>query len=73
MAEDKPIDDRCVSSRTTLSELRRLLDEGSLAVSVGRLVRSVEQSMRVEGYPVSHTAALSAAERVLQLTAQTSE
>jgi hypothetical protein len=34
--------------------------------SMDRLARSVEQSMRVEGYPVSHAEALSSAERVLQ-------
>ncbi len=56
-----------VTARTPLSELRRLLKSPANAVdSMDRLARSVEQSMRVEGYPVSHAEALSSAERVLQ-------
>jgi hypothetical protein len=55
-------------SWTPLSELRKLLDTPvSPAEGLERLARSVEQSMRVEGYQVSHDDAVSAAERVLHL------
>jgi len=61
-----------VTPRTPLSELRRLMERPApLAESTERLVRSVEQSMRVEGYPVSHTDAVSSAERVLNLVCRT--
>ena len=57
-----------VTPRTHLSELLRLLDRPIRpADSMDRLVRSVEQSMRVEGYPVSQADVLLSAERVLRL------
>jgi hypothetical protein len=55
-------------SSTPLSELRKLLEKpATSAEGVDRLARSIEQSMRVEGYPVSHEDAVSAAELVLKL------
>lgn len=55
-----------ITAKTRLSELRRLLEEPVFkAQARERLVRSVEQSLRVEGYTVSHEEALAAAERIL--------
>ena len=57
-----------VTPRTHLSELLRFLVRPIRpADSMDRLVRSVEQSMRVEGYPVSQADVLLSAERVLRL------
>ena len=57
-----------VTRGTPLSELRKLVERPvSAADSMESLVRSVEQSMRVEGYPVSHADAVAAAKRVLLL------
>jgi hypothetical protein len=58
-----------VVATTPLSELRKLLERPIRAAEqTERLLRSVEQSLRVEGYPVSHADAVSSAARVLRLT-----
>ncbi len=58
-----------VTANTHLSELHRLLEQAAGESGRARLIRSVEQSMRAEGYPVSHEEAVSAADRVLDQVA----
>ncbi len=60
---------RNLSPSTRLSELRQL---GPLPVAVAqnRLVRSVQQSMRVEGYPVSENDVRSSAALILKTDAK---
>jgi hypothetical protein len=58
---------RKVSSTSRLSELQELARRAVPRAEVSaRMVRSVEQSMRVEGYPVSEAEVRLSAERVLR-------
>jgi len=58
---------RRVDSSSRLSELRELAREATPGgVVSARMVRSVQQSMRVEGYPVTEDQVRSSAERVLR-------
>jgi len=50
---------------TPLSVLRQLVDSSSQPSDISRLVRNVEQSLRVEGYQVSESDVLLSARRVL--------
>ena len=54
-----------VTSASKLSELQRLLRERKVSGGRGRLVRSIQQSMRVEGYDVAEHVIDAAVERVL--------
>lgn len=55
-----------LSASTPLSELRKFTQgRRPRAEFEARLVRSVEQSMRVEGYPVSEANVRSSADRIL--------
>ena len=55
-----------IAATTTLSELQKLArGTARPAGSDDGLVRSIEQSMRVEGYPVSELAVRDAAARML--------
>ncbi|HEX7672319.1 MAG TPA: hypothetical protein VF395_22140 [Polyangiaceae bacterium] len=54
-----------VTLATKLSELQRLLRERKVSGGRGRMVRSIQQSMRVEGYNVSEQVIDAAVERVL--------
>lgn len=56
---------RRLTPSTPLSELRQLTQTRSHADFEDRLVRSVEQSMRVEGYVVSEDDVRSSADRLL--------
>jgi len=56
----------------TLSQLQAIArtplpTDKARAQVIDRFIRSVEQSIRIEGYPVSHADAISSAERVLNL------
>lgn len=58
-----------ITPASRLSELQELAKAPvSLADSTARVVRGVEQSMRVEGYPVSEGEVRSSAARILRLT-----
>jgi hypothetical protein len=54
-----------VTSATKLSELQRLVRERRASGGRVRMIRSIQQSMRVEGYDVSEQVIDAAVDRVL--------
>lgn len=59
---------RHLDPSTPLSVLRQFVEASSRPADITRLVRNVEQSLRVEGYRVSESDVRSSAVRVLQVT-----
>jgi hypothetical protein len=58
---------RRITADSRLSELRELAHGATPSGIVSaRMVRSIQQSMRVEGYPVTEDQVRSSAERVLR-------
>ena len=57
-----------INPQTPLSQLHLLLQKpADLEQSFARLIRSVQQSLQVEGYPVSYQQCLASARRILNI------